>query len=245
MEIVDNSTLYDHKGNEVATAWASAIGWNHSTNERDGGIIAAAITDIVVDGTTYEMVYAWSVNSNAGGRISGWIKLSDLSPSSEIGSILTDNKELRMEIINDAGADTADYNTYTVVEAYLPTEAEEYYVDPDRDASYTAGKARYYYTGDDGYISGSMNIPETGRQRYGVAHTNIPLGDTFYHDPSVSTVSIPIYAPSSSTPYSEDLRFVWGYSLTSTGERIYSWINERALSGFTGGGNFDPSLISN
>ena len=89
MQIVRNASLYDHTGREIATAWKSAIGWNREINFRDGGIIAAAIADVKVDGTTHKMVYAWSVNSNAGGRISGWMKLSDLSPSNDICLLYT------------------------------------------------------------------------------------------------------------------------------------------------------------
>ncbi|MDB9741734.1 hypothetical protein OAB00_02650, partial [Akkermansiaceae bacterium] len=228
MEITQTTNLYDNTGNEIARAWSSAIGWNHETSFRDGGIIAGAIKDIEIEGETHRMVYAWSVNSSIG-RHSGWMKLADLSPSSTIEAILEDNDEKRMAIINASGAQTATYNEATIVATNLPDYMEEYYLDPDRDASYSAGKARYYYTGDENYISGLTNIPETGRQRYGVAHDAFPLGAKFYYDISVPASNVSIYAPSSSVPESHSLDLVWGYSITSAGDKVYSWVNERAL----------------
>ena len=229
MQIVNSVPLYDHLGNEIATAWASPIGWDHENEFRDGGIIAAAITEIQIGSTTHTMVYAWSVNSNLG-RQSGWIKLSDLSPSNLIEEILLDNKAARMNILRNGGIGHATYEESSVGEAYLPAYAEEYYLDPGRDASYTAGKARYYYTKEDGYNSGLINIPETGRQRYGVAHVGIPINDKFFWDRSVPRVNVSIYPPSSTTPINHKLRLAWGYTLTSAGDKIYSWVNERALT---------------
>ena len=229
MQIVRNTTLYDNLGNSIATAWDSAIGWNHEIEFRDGGIIAGAIRNVRVDGIDHKMVFAWSVNSSAR-RQSGWMKLADLSPSSSIQNILEDNYDARLEIIEAAGAEQDTYKEANIVSTTLPSYMQEYYLDPGRPASYTAGKARYYYTGDDNYISGLMNIPETSRQRYGVAHDIIPLNAKFYYSSTVPEVDVSIYAPSSHTSEDHKLTMVWGYSLTSSGEKVYSWINSRALS---------------
>lgn len=228
MQIIRNAPLYDHTGTVVATAWSSAIGWNHEIDFRDGGIIAATLADIKVGDTIHKMTYAWSVNTREGGRRSGWIKLTDLSPSANIENILSENKTKRMNILRDGGVEDATYTENTIISATLPEEYEEYYLDPDRDASYTAGKAKYYYTRDN-YISGIKNIPETSRQRYGVAHDNIPLNGKFYRDNNHSRVNVSIYPPSSSDAVGHKLRLVWGYTITSAGEKLYSWVNERTL----------------
>ena len=226
---IANAPLYDCLGNQVAVAHSSAIGRDHNNNDfRDGGIIAASLAEIKVGNTTHTMAYAWSVNIEAGGRMSGWVKITDLSPSNTIKNILSDNKNGRMAILTTGGINNATYNEHRVVSVSLPAYAEEYYIVSGRDASKTAGKAKYYFTRDN-YISGLKNIPETGRQRYGVAHNNLPTGAMFYRDMGQSAVSLNIYAPSSSAPISTKLVLVWGYTVTSAGEKVYSWINEATL----------------
>ena len=226
---IRNAPLYDALGNQVAVAHSSAIGRDHDNNDfRDGGIIAASLAEIKVGNTTHTMAYAWSVNIEAGGRMSGWVKIEDLSPSNTIKNILSDNKTGRMAILTAGGINNAKYNEYRVISVSLPAYAEEYYIVAGRSAEKTAGKAKYYFTRDN-YVSGLKNIPETGRQRYGVAHNNVPTGAMFYRDMGQNSVSLNIYAPSSSTPISTKLKLVWGYTITSAGEKIYSWINEDTL----------------
>ena len=227
MYIADETPLYDHLGNKIATAEASPIGWDYDLSTRDGGIVAGAITKVAVSGTTYTMAYAWSVNTTDGGRTSGWIKTSKLSPKADIKEILWETREDRLALIQD-DIDDGDYEPYTIIETTLPSWAEEYYLDPDRDSSYTAGKAKYYYTRDD-YLTAIKNIPETGSQRYGVGHDIVPLGATFYRDMNVDRVNVNIYPPSSDEEINHKLRLVWGYFETSAGWKLYSWVNERAL----------------
>ena len=61
---------------------------------------------------------------------------------------------------------------------------------------------KYYFTRD-GLISGLKNIPETGSQRFGVAHDVIPAGSKFYKDRSVDVIELPIYEPNKTkaSPY--------------------------------------------
>ena len=227
MYITKETLLYDNQGNKIATAEASVIGWNHDEEERDGGLVAGAITKVEVNGKDYTMAYAWSVDITDGGRTSGWIKTSKLSPKNDIKDILWETREDRLAIIQD-DIDAGDYEAYTLVETTLPSWAEEYYLDPDRDESYTAGKAKYYYTRD-AYLTAIKNIPETGSQRYGVGHDMLPIGVTFYRDMNVDRVNVNIYPPSSEDEINHKLRLVWGYIETSAGWKVYSWVNERAL----------------
>jgi len=227
MYVSQETTLYDPLGNKIATAEEGVVGWDHEELERTGGFVAGAITKIAVNGTDYTMAYAWSVNITDGGRTSGWIKTSKISPKDDIKDILWETRKDRLSLIQNE-IDDGDYEGFTVVDTTLPSWLEEYYLDPDRDASYTAGKAKYYYTRD-GYITALKNIPETGSQRYGVGHDIIPTGGTFYRDMNVDRVNVYIYPPSSSEAVSHKLRLVWGYFETSAGWKTYSWINERAL----------------
>lgn len=227
MYISNDVWIVDNQGSYIATAETSPIGWDHDLETRDGGIVAGAITEININGTDYTMAYAWSVNTTDGGRTSGWINTEKLSPNTDIVSILWETRTDRLALIQD-DIDEGDYTPYTIVETTLPSWAEDYYLDPDRDASYTAGKAKYYYSRDE-YLTGLKNIPETGSQRYGVGHDMIPLGATFYRDMNVDRVNVYIYPPSSSDPINHKLRLVWGYMETSAGWKIYSWVNERAL----------------
>ena len=253
----NKAALYDYLGNKVADAWDSPIGrdigniTNAGYTFRDGGIIAASIAQIRVGNTNHTMAYAWSVNTQGQGRRSGWIKLSDLTPSNNIKNILESNKNARMNILQAGGINNATYDEYKVISAFLPSTISEYYLDPGRSASYTAGKARFYYTvaEDNGhYISGIKNIPETSRQRFGVAHNNLPINAKFYKDRNYPVVKVNIYAPNSYTANSHKLELVWGYTVTGAGEKIWSFVNRRALQA-TGNndvtGNDTPSTPTN
>ena len=219
------TALYDNTGNYIATAWSSGIG--RVDGERDGGLIAGSLSKIRVNGVDKWMTYAWSVNTREGGRQSGWIDISALSPYSTITGILNTTKEARMALFNDRIAE-GSYTHYTIQDAALPSYMQEYYLDPGRDASYTAGKAKYYYTRD-GLITLINNIPETGSQRYGVGHDIASAGANFYRDMTVPVVAVNIYPPSSYTAESHTLNLVWGYAKTSAGDVVYSWVNERTL----------------
>jgi len=173
------------------------------------------------------MIYLWSVNVKQGDRASGRVKTSKLSPKNDIKDVLNNQKSNRLALF-DKQHEHNNYQAFKTQEYFLPTHMEEYYLDPDRSASYTAGKAKYYYTRRN-LNSGLMNIPETGKQRYGVAHDLAPPGATFYRDMNVDRVNVNIYPPSSSEAQNHKLRLVWGYYETSAGHRIYSWVNERTL----------------
>ena len=241
----DDVLLYDNSGNIITRAWESPIGWDHVSATRDGGIAAGGITEIKISGVSHTMVYAWSVNSRIG-RQSGWIKLEDLSPTIDISDILTSNKIERDAILRSNGAyGSGTYQEHTVVEAYLPTAKYDYYVTANRSSSNGAGRARYYYTNiDNQYISGLMNIPETGSQRYGVAHDIIALGSTFYVASYANSHNVTLF-PSGSGSSDGSMTLVFGYALTSAGRKIYSWINKAALSstGRTIGSSPSPSKV--
>lgn len=231
IENENQAQLYDNNGYKIALAWQSPIGYNHVLGERDGGLAAGGITQIKEedDGRTYTMVYVWSVNSQLG-RQSGWMKISDLTPDTEIARILNQNKAKRDEILSANGANgSGGYEENVVVEAYLPDDKYDYYVTAGRTGS--AGRARYYYTDttpDYPYISGLMNIPETGSQRYGVAHDVIRLGTKFYVAKYVDQYELSLY-PENSDNEDGSMTLVFGYAVTSAGEKIYSWINQAAL----------------
>ncbi len=229
MWIDSDTLLYDTQGRVIDSAVISPLGFNHELQERDGGLVAGAITKINVNNAEYTMAYAWSVNTgNGNNRTSGWIKTSKLYPKDDIKNILWNTREARLDLIQDE-IDDGNYVEHSVVETVLPSWAEEYYLDPDRDANKTAGKAKYYYTRD-GYLTLIKNIPETSNQRFGVGHDIIKAGDKFYVDTNVDRVNVNIYPPASSSEINHKLRLVWGYSVTSAGWKIYSWINERALN---------------
>ena len=222
---MERTNLYDNTGQYIADAWASGIG--RVDGERDGGLIAGSIYKFVIAGEEKWMTYAWSVNTKEGGRQSGWIDVAALTPYTEIFSILSQTKRDRLALF-EGRIEHADYKEYTLQESRLPAYMEEYYLDPYRSASYTAGKAKYYYTRDN-LLTLLKNIPETGSQRYGVGHDIAPVGSSFFRDMTVEPVPVSIYAPSSGDAESHTLNLVWGYARTSGGDLIFSWINERAL----------------
>ena len=248
IENEDNALLYDSFGNVIAKAWESAIGYNHVENERDGGLIAGAINEIKIDGVEHTVAYAWSVNSNVG-RQSGWIKLRDLTPRSDIEDILTDSKKARDNILLASGAyGTGSYEENKIVEAYLPNDLFDYYVTAGRTDDNGAGRARYYYTNvDNQYISGLLNIPETGQQRFGVAHNALAPNEKFYAASYANSHDVDLFPPENSGSGSTNVKLtlVWGYSYTNTGEKIYSWINKAALSstGKTIGGTSNSAKV--
>ena len=222
---MDETTLFDNTGEAIATAFASGIG--RVNGSRDGGLIAGSISKFVINGQEKWMTYAWSVNTREGGRQSGWIDVDALSPRNDIVSILTDTKRDRLALFGSR-LDHDNYQSYTLQDARLPRYMEEYYLDPGRDASKNAGKAKYYYTRD-GLLTLINNIPETGSQRYGVGHDIAPVGSKFFRDMDVAPVEVSIYPPSSYSAQSHTLNLVWGYVQTSADDSIFSWINERAL----------------
>jgi len=223
---IGNAKLYDSQGNFVATAKESGLGYYDET--KDGGLIAGSLSYVEIDEEAVLMTYAWSVNIEEGGRTSGWVDVDALTPRDDIVNILSETQDAKYELYEDAHLHD-NYEPFMVQEAYLPDYMAEYYLDPDRDASKTQGKAKYYYTRE-GRISGLINIPETGSQRFGVAHDTIPVGAPFYRDMNVDMVEVLIHPPSSSVPEDHSLLLIWGYSETSAGDKIYSWINYRALA---------------
>lgn len=225
MEVDNGVAMYNNQGDIIWNTVGSGVGYYD--NFRDGGIVAGAITKIAAGGDDYTMVYLWSVNVQQGGRASGWVKASKLTPKNDIKDILYDQKDDRLALFQGEHEHN-NYEAFKTQEYFLPSYMEEYYLDPDRLATKTAGKAKYYYTRDN-LNSGLMNIPETGSQRYGVAHDLAPIGATFYRDMNLNRVNVNIYPPSSNDPMNHKLRLVWGYYKTSAGERIYSWVNERTL----------------
>lgn len=223
---INGGNLYDNQGNEIGTVIPSLIGAiNGGDDGRDGGIIAGAITKIEIDGIDVQVIFAWSVNIEEGGRKSGWVIANDFTPKNDIRDILQDNKSTRLGFIEDLLED-ARYVEKTVTTATLPSEAEEWYLQPGRDGN--AGKAKYYFTRD-GIISALKNIPETGSQRFGVAHDAIPVGANFFVDLDVDEVELPIYPTSSSSQSAYSLKLVWGYAVNSSGRKWYSWVNSETL----------------
>ncbi len=223
---ITGGKLYDNQGNAIGTVENSIIGAiNEGAGGRDGGIIAGAITKLKINGRNQEVIYAWSVNIKEGGRKSGWVKSKYFSPKGDIKDILKKNKATRLDLI-ESSLKKGSYVKKVIKAAYLPNEAAEWYLMPGRDGN--AGKAKYYFTRE-GQISGLKNIPETGSQRYGVAHDTAPVGAVFYKDRNVKTVKTKIYKPNATSPSGYTLDLVWGYFVNSAGKKWYSWVNEKAL----------------
>lgn len=222
---IKRTRLYDNQGNVIATAVPSGVGYHK--NQKDGGIVAGAITEMMIGGRKTEVMYAWSVNIEPKGRASGWVPTETLWPAKDIRRIQIEIRRKR-EALLPRQLDRRRYTPMTVVSATLPKEAAEWYVTPGRDAKKNQGKAKYYYTRD-GLISGLKHVPVTGAQRFGVAHDHVPVGATFHWDKSVPTVSRPIYKPKSKTPSKYKLKVAWGYVENNAGVRWYSWINADAL----------------
>lgn len=225
MEIAGDTALHDNRGNKIGTARPSKIGYYDG--QRDGGIIAGAVTKLKIGGTTTEVAYVWSVNIKEGGRKSGWVDINKLTPTADIRAILVQTAHNQTNLIL-SNLQQGQYTAKTVQAAYLPSEAAEWYLTAGRDASKAAGKAKYYFTRDN-LISGIKNIPETGRQRYGVAHDVAPTGATFYMDKRVPQVSLDIFPPSSTTPSGHKLKLVWGYFNNNASRKVFSWVNADAL----------------
>lgn len=97
-------------------------------------------------------------------------------------NILNKTKADRDAILNDNRCyGSGLYFDYKAAEGYLLNSKYVYYVTADRSDDNGAGRARYYYTNvETKHIGRLINIPETGRQRYGVAHDRIPLNRRFY-----------------------------------------------------------------
>ncbi len=222
---IKKTQLYDNQGNVIATAIPSGVGYHK--DQKDGGIVAGAITQMLINGRKTEVMYAWSVNIQPKGRASGWVPTQSLWPARDIRKIQLDIRRKRESLL-PGQLHSRVYTPMTVVSATLPKEAAEWYVTPGRDAKKNQGKAKYYYTRD-GLISGLKHVPVTQAQRFGVAHDHIPVGATFHWDESVPTVERPIYKPSSKKPSKYVLKVAWGYVENNAGLRWYSWINADAL----------------
>lgn len=228
MTIQGGRSLYDNQGNIIAETVedTSVIGYYNGT--RDGGLVPGSFAKIrLSNGKTQRMTYAWSVNVAGGGRASGWVRIKRLAPKRDINSILKQTQKDKQALWDEEHLHS-NYQSYTVEDAALPSYMEEYYLDPGRDASYTAGKAKYYYTRE-GRITGLMNIPETGSQRYGVGHDVASAGTTFYRDMNIARIDVKIYPPSSYDESDHKLQLVWGFFETSAGSKVFSWVNKRAL----------------
>ena len=223
--------LYDSQGNLIATTvnGTSAIGYYDG--QVDSGLIPGSLYKIKVNGKKRWMTYVWSVNVTQGDRASGWVAVKHLSPWRDVVKILKQTKKNKYRIWQKQHKHK-NYQQYTVQETTLPSYMAEYYLNPDRDALDTVAKAKDYYTRD-GRITGLLNIPETGSQRYGVAHDVLSIGAEFYVDQNVDRVKVSIYPPSNSVAVDYTLQLVWGYSLTSAGKKVFSWINARALDGYS------------
>ena len=222
---IKKTRLYDNQGNVIATAVPSGVGYHK--DQKDGGIVAGAITQMLIDGRKTEVMYAWSVNIEPKGRASGWVPTESLWPAQDIRKIQLGIRGKRKSLL-PRQLNRRRYTPMTVVSATLPKEAAEWFVTPGRSAKKNQGKAKYYYTRD-GLISGLKHVPVTQAQRFGVAHDHIPLGATFHWDESVSIVSRPIYQPNSKRPSKYALKVAWGYAENNAGVWWYSWINADAL----------------
>lgn len=231
MEIEEGTVIHDSEGNVIGIAEGSGIGYYNG--ERDGGLVAGSLAQMELGNRTVWATYVWSVDIDGKGRMSGWVDVAalgnaaDSSVEGEIFDVLKDTHDARIDIFEDELL-RGDYEAFEVVDYRLPSYMEEYYLDPDRDPSSLAGKAKYYYTRD-GLLTVSMNIPETGSQRYGVGNNIVPEGAVFYRDMNVDRQTVNIYPPSSSDASSHSLRLVWGYFETTAGAKVYSWTNERVL----------------
>ena len=222
---IEKTPLYDNQGNVIGEAVPSEVGY--TKGNKDGGVVAGAVTRLIINGKKTDVMYAWSVNVASGGRASGWAPVRAFWPARDLGRIQVGILKSRTALL-PRGLQRRTYTPMTVVSADLPAAAAEWYVTPGRAAHKNQGKAKYYFTRD-GLISGLQHVPVTGVQRFGVAHDQIPLGATFQWDESVPTVSRPIYQPDSDQPSEYELKVVWGYAENNAGIRWYSWINADAL----------------
>ena len=223
---IKRARLYDNQGNPLGVAVPSGVG--RVEGRKDGGVVAGAITELMIGGRKTEVMYAWSVNVEAGGRLSGWVRTKDFWPAADLRRIQRKIKGDRQALLpSDLGRRT--YQEAVVVAAELPAEAAEWYVTPGRDAKKNQGKAKYYFTRK-GLISGLKHVPVTGVQRFGVAHDHLPVGAPFFVDTSVPPVVRPIYKPGSKKPSKYELKVVWGYAVNNAGVKWFSWINADALA---------------
>ena len=235
MYVQDGTPMHDSQGNVITTAIGSGVGY--VDNQKDGGLIAGSITRMEIGGEVVDATYLWSVNVREGGRASGWVDIdaletpNDPSVNDDIREVLAQQHRDRLAIFEDALSPASAYQAFQVQETSLPAYMEEYYVVANRDADKTQGKARFYYTRDNGTLSPQMNIPETGSQRFGVGNGLVTAGETFHRDMTVDAVDVLIYPPESSIPEDHTLQLVWGFIEFAEGEVVHSWINARALSG--------------
>lgn len=228
MYIEGGQPMHDNQGNIISYTKDETSIIGYYDGERDGGLVAGSYTRIRdSSGSNRKMTYAWSVNLEEGGRGSGWVLISALTPQRDLSRILRKTRRDKRALWNSQHQHS-NYEEYTIKEATLPSYMADYYLDPDRDASYNAGKAKYYYTRD-GIITGLINIPETGSQRYGVGHDVLSVGTKFQRDMNVPIIDVSIYPPSSSVAESHKLQLAWGYSKTNAGRIVYSWVNNRTL----------------
>lgn len=221
---IKETAIYDNQGNVRGTAVASEVGYVNG--KRDGGVNAGSIAQIKIEGVDTTCVLMFTLNIKEGGRMSGWVALSSLSPSEEIEKI---QREIKSRLLKIRPSDKGrKYETKEVIDFTLPKEAEEWYLMAGREKHKSQGKAKYYFTRR-GCLYGLVNIPETGSQRYGVTYDVAPVGAIFHQDVIEPMVSVDIYPPSAEKPSSYKLQLVYGYFQTSSGEKRHCWTNVKCL----------------
>lgn len=223
---IAETPLYNSMGQQIATARASSVGYVNGV--KDGGINAAGICTLIIEGKPTECVYMFSINIKKGGRMSGWAVLSSLTPSVEI-SELQYNIKAKVDTQRSTLEKTS-YQRKVVIDVTLPKEAAEWYLMANRAASKSQGKAKYYFT-KRGHLYGLFNIPESGQQRYGVSCDMMPIGTVFYQDENQAPVAIPVFQPDSSEKTKYVLNLVYGYFVNNNGEKRYCWTNLDCLQG--------------
>lgn len=221
---INRTQLYDNQGNVLGIAKAGLIGYYG--RRRYGGINAGATTKVKIDGKDRVVTFIAAAPTVGGGSQSGYVIHWELSGAKRILQ-LQQQVIARMRSLYPTN-DGRSYTKMIVNDNTLPFEHAEYYVDPDRDSSYTAGKAKYYYTRD-GVLDGLINIPETGKQRFGVSCDQAPIGETFWMDDNIEEAVVAYYAPSSEVVAGR-FRLVYGYFVTSAGAKRFCWTNRECLN---------------
>ncbi|MEP3481260.1 MAG: hypothetical protein ABJZ55_18615 [Fuerstiella sp.] len=234
---IQETWLYDNQGNPMAKTQASSVGY--VAGERDGGINAGCITNLLIDGVKTECVLMFAIDiqrgsgisgegkkERGGGRRSGWAPLESLEPRDELLKIQHTIKS-RIDKIRP-NQRQGNVKEYTVIDYSLPEEAAEWYVTPGRSAKKSQGKAKYYFTRR-GRLYGLINIPESGKQRFGVTYDVAPVGAKFYRDMAEPEVKVPIYAPDSTKPSQYTLPLVYGAFINNAGEKRFCWTNSDCL----------------
>ena len=182
--------------------------------------------DIKINGTPEKAVLCWNVvTTNPYGRRTGFVLTKDLKYRSTVESRMTTCKT---NLANVRPNDYGKATTYYLIKNQVSPWPENTYVYPNQTGA--ANKVKYYYV-NNGVVNLLVDLPYTlnvGGEIKGKAIDLGSPGRSFRRISSVLSATRDVYQQGTRNVIGE-VRFVYGFVYTDTGERVYCWVNYDCL----------------